>query len=414
MVLACLALLALTLVLAHWGTGSRALAVVAWTVVGALASTLYFYLQVVLIRRMLETAGPDTTARARESRPSFWALLDDHERSELLVRGVWRRFEQAVVIFREGAPADHVLVIFTGRVVVGAWRGNRAWQLPIRGPGQLIGERAALRPSVRSATVTALEPVDALVIGTAEFLEFATRHPRVLALLEDQIYDRLTEPPAGGLPVAAPSLMPAGATRPRFGGEHCTVVMLDVVGFSSELRTDDDRDYLRAVLNTLVAEAACRAWDGGLDRCHWEDRGDGYLIIVPPTVSVRTVLAAIPPLERELRRHNRRSTAPVRMSLRLAVNVGPVRSDTAGVSGQAIIHAARILEAEPVKRALASSNAYLGVVTSETVYRDVVRHAVEDLDAHEYEQFSAHVKESELTAWLRLTGLPARVCAPAT
>jgi CRP-like cAMP-binding protein len=65
-----------------------------------------------------------------------------------------------------------------------------------RGPGQLVGERGALQVSVRSASVIALETVQALVVRTADFAAFISAHPAVLDAVERQLYDRLTELPA--------------------------------------------------------------------------------------------------------------------------------------------------------------------------------------------------------------------------
>ncbi|MEU9845701.1 hypothetical protein AB0C69_41640, partial [Actinomadura sp. NPDC048032] len=78
--------------------------------------------------------------------------------------------------------------------------------------------------------------------------------------------------------------------------------------------------------------------------------------------------------------------------------------DAVGVSGEAIIEAARILEIDAFKRALAGSTACLGVIASASLYKGLVRHYVEALRAHEYEEIHSRVKESKVTAWMRLTG----------
>jgi len=62
-----------------------------------------------------------------------------------------------------------------------------------RGPGQLIGERAALEVNVRSATVVALQTVVALVMRTSDFAAFISTNPAVLKIVEEQIYLRLRE-----------------------------------------------------------------------------------------------------------------------------------------------------------------------------------------------------------------------------
>ena len=88
-------------------------------------------------------------------------------------------------------------------VILGGWtqvtvRHNGSERvIAERGPGQLVGERAALRSHVRSATVTALTEVKALVMRTDDFASFISAHSRVLDVVENQIYQRLTEDPEG-------------------------------------------------------------------------------------------------------------------------------------------------------------------------------------------------------------------------
>ena len=65
--------------------------------------------------------------------------------------------------------------------------------MAVRGPGQLIGERAALEVNPRSATVVALQTVVALVVSTADFAAFISTYPAVLKLVENQIFTRLRE-----------------------------------------------------------------------------------------------------------------------------------------------------------------------------------------------------------------------------
>jgi CRP/FNR family transcriptional regulator, cyclic AMP receptor protein len=47
------------------------------------------------------------------------------------------------------------------------------------GPGELVGELAAIEDSPRSTTVTTLEPVDALVVPRTDFLALLNRRPRI-------------------------------------------------------------------------------------------------------------------------------------------------------------------------------------------------------------------------------------------
>ena len=344
---------------------------------------------------------------------AFWQSLSDDERGLLLALGRRRTFRKGSALFHKRDQADQVFVLLSGWTKICVSEGGTERVLAHRGPGQLIGERAALRTAVRSASAMALDDVVALVMSTADFASFIAEHPHVLAIVEDQIYERLIEPSEGGAAgesasrpaCAGPSATPKAVERPRFEGQYCTVLLFDVAGFAAAIRTDEDRYFVRQSLFDVVQGAFVLAGLGDLDRCHWEDRGDGLLIIVPPTIPARTVLESLPPrLEVALQQHNRRSADPVRMKLRFAITVGPVASDPVGVSGESIIEAARILEIDAFKRALAASTACLGVIASASLYRGLIRHYVEALRAHEYKEIRSRVKESKVTAWMRLTG----------
>ena len=63
---------------------------------------------------------------------------------------------------------------------------ENAWERVVarRGPGHLVGERVALQISVRSATVVAIQRVDALVMRTEDFAAFISTYPAVLKIVE--------------------------------------------------------------------------------------------------------------------------------------------------------------------------------------------------------------------------------------
>jgi hypothetical protein len=70
----------------------------------------------------------------------------------------------------------------------------------------------------------------------------------------------------------------------------------DVAGFADPVRTDSDRDVVRAVMYEILRsafEASGVPWAA----CYREDRGDGAVIVVPPTISTQRV---VDPLVAEL------------------------------------------------------------------------------------------------------------------
>jgi CRP-like cAMP-binding protein len=76
-------------------------------------------------------------------------------------------------------------VLLTGLAKIHTSVGGAEILLGLSGPGDLLGEIIAVRDSVRSATATALEPIDGVVIPVASLQAFLADHPRAtLALLE--------------------------------------------------------------------------------------------------------------------------------------------------------------------------------------------------------------------------------------
>jgi hypothetical protein len=192
--------------------------------------------------------------------------------------------------------------------------------------------------------------------------------------------------------------------RPAWSSLNCSVLYTDVAGFSAPIRTEADRQVVRDRLYDLLRgafEESGVSWAA----CYHEDRGDGALVIVPPDVPTRAVadpLLAL--LAAELRRHNRRAAAPVRIHLRAALHVGPVSRDAEGLNGDAIIHTARMLDAPPLREALRAADADLAFMASAHVYETALRSDAGLLDPATFTQVSFRVKESQITAWMHVAG----------
>lgn len=135
----------------------------------------------------------------------------------------------------------------------------------------------------------------------------------------------------------------------------------DVVAFGALNRDDRDRLIIRRASLEMMQVSLGFLWDA----CISEDRGDGLLIVVPPMIPTTKVMERLDrELPGELRLHNRTYSESVRIKLRVAVNVGPVMGDSLGVSGEAIIRTARLIEAPVFKEAMASAGASLGIIVS--------------------------------------------------
>jgi hypothetical protein len=361
--------------------------------------------------------------RPQSSGPGFWDVLEPTEREALRSVASCRTFAAGARIMEEGERADHVMVILGGQVEIRVEENGSERAVALRGLGQLVGERAALTISVRSATVVALEMVWALVVQTKDFAAFISAHPRVLDIVQDQKYQRRAagapgyeyDDSSGGSPpgpvngwaaAGQPSDNYSGGYsrkhRKTLNGENCTVFLTDVVDFGARIRTDNDRLLIREALLKMTLKAM-----QGFPDARSEDRGDGFLTVVPPSASTARVLdQLLKELPAALELHNCTEGEPARFKLRLAVNVGPVVSHMGGVSGEAIIVAARLVEAPVFKDALAASNASLGVIASPFVYETVVRHGSDPGEVASYSQVPVEVKETDTTAWMKLFAAP--------
>jgi hypothetical protein len=342
---------------------------------------------------------------------NFWDALTPIEQKALTSVATQHTFPRDATIFYEGEPADHVVVIRSGWTKICVHKNGRERLLAERGPGQLVGERASLQPSVRSATVIALDTVDALVVRTQVFAGFISAHPRTLAIVENQVYHRLTresgQHPHDGHP-AMPTTGPTSASSawdspaerpPRLNGHNCTIVMTDIAEFNAPIRTADDRMHIQHKSLTMTHDALVQAgipWDA----CHRRDQGDGLLVVVPPTIPPATVIKALALLATDLKSYNRRSAHSVQIRLKVAVHVGPVTTSESGLTGEALILAARLLDSTKLKRSMTEIGALLGVIASNSIYDTVIK----DLDVEGYLKVRCKVKESTLVGWMQLTG----------
>src|SRR4051812_24860798 len=109
---------------------------------------------------------------------NFVSLLDTDDVRALEEVMSRRHFERGSVLFHRGEDPASVLLIVAGRVKVSAAADDgHETVLAFRGPGDLLGDESAMDGRPRSASVTALEPVDALVCARSDFRRAAASHP---------------------------------------------------------------------------------------------------------------------------------------------------------------------------------------------------------------------------------------------
>jgi CRP/FNR family cyclic AMP-dependent transcriptional regulator len=125
---------------------------------------------------------------------SFLDALDPDAVGWLHERGVPRTFPPGTALFIEGEASDRVLVLLRGRVKIATGAGDgRETVLAFRGPGEVLGEMSAIDGLPRSASVIAVDPVEALALGSRDFVAFLERTPKATLWILTHVIARLRE-----------------------------------------------------------------------------------------------------------------------------------------------------------------------------------------------------------------------------
>ena len=121
----------------------------------------------------------------------FLAELEADERADLEQLGAVRRYRRGDVLFHQGDDAGAVVVLRDGHVKATMLNDGREVILAFPGPGELLGELSAVDGRPRSATVRAVDEVEALVIPGSAFRAFLERRPRIALVLLRGVAERL-------------------------------------------------------------------------------------------------------------------------------------------------------------------------------------------------------------------------------
>ncbi|CCH28236.1 hypothetical protein ABZ816_36905 [Actinosynnema sp. NPDC047251] len=176
---------------------------------------------------------------------------------------------------------------------------------------------------------------------------------------------------------------------------HRTVVVFDIAGYGR--RDNRAQVRARAALHTVVRRAF-RAAGVPRRRLVTEDRGDGLIVLVPPTVSKVDVLEPLVPLlGAEL------LGVAERIRLRMAVHAGELVRDPYGWVGADLNTACRLVDSAPLYEAQhATPEADLVVMVSDVVHRAVVRHGYRGIRTTDYRPVRVVCKEVDEPAWVHV------------
>lgn len=102
-----------------------------------------------------------------------------------------RDFPEGHVLFREGEAGAVMYVVQRGRVRIARQLPSGERTLAVLGPGEFFGEMAILNHKPRTATATALEPVQALEIGARTLEAMVMSNPELAVRLITKLARRL-------------------------------------------------------------------------------------------------------------------------------------------------------------------------------------------------------------------------------
>jgi CRP/FNR family transcriptional regulator, cyclic AMP receptor protein len=117
-------------------------------------------------------------AVAALARCLLFAGLDDAGLAGLAAEMRARRFRRGEVLFHQGDPGDALFVVTRGAVKISLpnEEGDEAIIATVR-DGEFFGELALLDGAPRSATATALEPTETLVLPRSRFRDLIASEP---------------------------------------------------------------------------------------------------------------------------------------------------------------------------------------------------------------------------------------------
>ena len=213
-------------------------------------------------------------------------------------------------------------------------------------------------------------------------------------------------PDPATVPESEPNLarMLDGSSYAALDGRICGLFAVDVVAFNGRQRDDDIQLYIHKSLYEMLQAAFDRSdvpWFG----CVREDRGDGVLVVVPPTIPVAGMVTMPDRLRVLVRRHNHVSSDAAQVQLRVAMHIGSVHHDGHGFVGRDVSLLFRLLDARALKRLLSESGADVGFIASGNMYENVIRRQPSLVDLAPFQRLHVRVKETRTYAWACTPGI---------
>ncbi|MBP2323409.1 CRP-like cAMP-binding protein [Kibdelosporangium banguiense] len=125
---------------------------------------------------------------------SFWGRLAPAEREALEVAAARRRYAAGDYLCHEGDQTKHVIVVLSGHVqVISHTTDDREVVIAVRSAGDIVGEMAALYDQPRSATLQALDNVEAITLLSDRFTHLCQTRAKLTYALLGVVHARFGE-----------------------------------------------------------------------------------------------------------------------------------------------------------------------------------------------------------------------------
>ncbi|WP_291410513.1 Crp/Fnr family transcriptional regulator [Actinophytocola sp.] len=182
-----------------------------------------------------------------------WHRLTAAERTALTESGYVHTWSPGEILAMQGSPPSSMFVILRGWVKITAtnYRGDDA-PLAARGPAEIVGELSPITGIPRTATIHAIDEVQALVIPRERLMAVLRRRPRIslelfrTAAIRQQQSDRMRLESGGAdFPQRLAAVLLELALQYDPDWEAATAVDLNVT-------QDDLASYARVSRSTLI------------------------------------------------------------------------------------------------------------------------------------------------------------------
>ncbi|WP_019928512.1 hypothetical protein [Nocardia sp. BMG111209] len=187
--------------------------------------------------------------------------------------------------------------------------------------------------------------------------------------------------------------------------EYRAMLAVDIEGSGGRGNTALLR--IREVLFEILRDAVEHS---GIDwtLCLRQDLGDGMRVIVPADTSkFRMIQPMVRELSAALEAHNETAATVERIRVRMALHAGDVHLGPSDEpAGRSLVVLARLLDAAPVRKALAQAPeaVVVAVLLSQHFYDETIGHGYPGIDPRTFHRVAVAEKETTMPAWLHLSG----------